>query len=91
MLDKFMKIEEIERAAELVVKLKQAKKVSEQLDNADVASIEKEYWSTLSQHSDGSGWSVDLNGVVDASKVIAAVKKVVDTRVAELTVEIDVI
>ena len=87
-----MDIKNIDAAKRLINRLEKVNKSIEQSENI-IDSLESDTeksksWSCLSEHKDGSGWSIDLFGTVASDTYIKAVISLLEAEKSKLEIEI---
>lgn len=82
-----MKIEKIKEANELIKKLEKTQECVNKLDKSLKSKDNNSCYIT--QYSDGSGWSVDLFGVITPDEIILDIKEKLNKKINLLSEEIE--
>jgi hypothetical protein len=84
-----MKAENIDRVIEIKNTIDRITKASADVNEAIEKTIgDGDWWCTISEHSDGSGWSIDLNSLGFTKKLLSTIADMVDSKYDELMEEL---
>lgn len=77
----------LERANELIKKIEKIRESLEQAELAKQETLNSKYYCHLTQFSDGSGWKINLSGIVDSMEIVELVEEMILEKLQELEEE----
>jgi hypothetical protein len=84
-----MRLQEYEKAVKIVEALKKVNKTIKKAENAYIQASGSCWGHYISEHSDGSGWSIDMSGTVPTTDVITVILGALQKRREELETELE--
>ena len=86
-----MTIDDYKKATPIIEKLDNLVRAKEELEMAEEKVLQEntnragsgDYWSSVSEHKDGSGWKIDLTGCYLSSKLLSVLRELLNSEIRE--------